>query len=120
MKIQINNLFKTPDKLEEIGEWIELQSPDEKIHLYTAMMMTWNFLAKELDKENDEQNDEIREAIRRIYCMNVSDFIDLMEFNDDNYAIEKFLQVQRNPTMALVDSLDENHSNKLLDWAMRK
>ena len=65
-------------------------------------------------------NNEIREAIRRIYCMTCADFIDLMEFANDDYAMNKFRQVQKNPALALVNYLDEQHSNLLLNWALRR
>ena len=68
----------------------------------------------------DESNEEIREAIRRIYCMGITTWLDLMDFNSEDYSTEKFQQVQRNPAMALVNDLDERHSNLLLDWALRR
>ena len=40
-----SGLFHTPANLKEVQEWIEEHSPQEKLHLYTAMQMTANFYA---------------------------------------------------------------------------
>lgn len=45
IKFGYSGLFHTPSNLKEVQEWIELHSPQEKIHLYTAMQMTANFYA---------------------------------------------------------------------------
>lgn len=62
-------------------------------------------------------NNEIREMFRIIYCMNYSDWNDLMEFNDEAYSIRKFQQVQSDLSMSLVRDLDIKHSNLLINWA---
>jgi hypothetical protein len=40
------NLFHTPENLDELMCWIERHSPEDRAHLYTAAMMTWNLAAK--------------------------------------------------------------------------
>lgn len=51
MKIKENRLFHTPETMKEVVDWIEKHSPSEKVHLYTAAMMTWNYLAKATNSE---------------------------------------------------------------------
>ena len=40
------NLFHTPENLDELMRWIERHSPEDRAHLMTAAMMTWNLAAK--------------------------------------------------------------------------
>jgi len=49
MNIKEETMFRTPDNVEEIQNWIELHNTDEKAHLYVAMMMTWNYLASKVN-----------------------------------------------------------------------
>lgn len=64
MKIGKMGLFATPESVEVIQEWIEAHPPEERIHLYTAMGMTWNFLAElvnradKFGKVSDGQKDQ--------------------------------------------------------------
>ena len=51
--IQPNGLFAQPTDFKEIENWIERHSPEERIHLWTAAMMTWNYLASQVNKENE-------------------------------------------------------------------
>jgi hypothetical protein len=45
-----NKCFHTPESYKEIENWIERHTnADERIHLYTASMMTYNWLIKELE-----------------------------------------------------------------------
>ena len=61
MKIGKMGLFATPESVEVIQEWIEAHPPEDRAHLYTAMGMTWNFLAElvnRADKFGKESSDE--------------------------------------------------------------
>lgn len=40
------NLFHTPENFEELMRWIDRHSPEDRPHLITAAMMTWNLAAK--------------------------------------------------------------------------
>ena len=40
------NLFHTPENLDELMRWIERHSPEDRAHLMTAAMMTWNLASK--------------------------------------------------------------------------
>lgn len=46
-----HNLFHTPKNWDEVERWINRHSPEERIHLLTAAMMTWNLAAKEAEHE---------------------------------------------------------------------
>lgn len=52
MRIQPSGLFHTPESKEEILAWINRHSPEDRAHLMTAMMMTWNYLAAVVNKES--------------------------------------------------------------------
>jgi hypothetical protein len=52
-KLQPVGLFRTPDSFKEIEEWIDGHSKEEKAHLYTAAIMTWN-LACAINKKESE------------------------------------------------------------------
>lgn len=41
-----SNMFHTPESLDELMAWVERHSPEDRAHLYTAVMMTWNLAAK--------------------------------------------------------------------------
>jgi len=51
--IKINGMFRTPDDMGEIQDWIERHNSDDKAHLYTAAMMTFNLFANAIAKEPD-------------------------------------------------------------------
>jgi len=53
VKIEKQNLFATPKSFKEIEDWIELHPQEERAHLYTAAMMTWNFIAEAIEQAND-------------------------------------------------------------------
>ena len=46
MTIQPHGLFNTPESFEVIEEWINSHPAEDRIHLWTAAMMTWNYAAK--------------------------------------------------------------------------
>lgn len=52
VKVKLNkqNLFATPKSFKEIEDWIELHSPEDRAHLYTAAMMTWNYLVEAIEE----------------------------------------------------------------------
>lgn len=50
MRIAKNEMFHTPADMDYVMEWINRHNPDDRPHLITAMMMTWNYLA---DRVND-------------------------------------------------------------------
>ena len=54
VKVKINkqNLFATPKSFKEVEDWIELHPPEDRPHLYTAAMMTWNFIAETIEEAN--------------------------------------------------------------------
>ena len=109
-------------------QWRNKMKDDIMVDIIKANSLTTDEKVKtmlemkhQLEAEKEvTNNDKIRGAIRRIYCMTCADFIDLMDFANDDYAIIKFQQVQKNPALSLVDSLDEQHSDLLLNWALRK
>ena len=49
--IKPHNFFHTPESWDEVERWINRHSPDERIHLLTAAMMTWNLATKTVNKE---------------------------------------------------------------------
>ena len=40
-----HGLFNTPDSFETIEAWINSHSKEDRVHLWTAAMMTWNYAA---------------------------------------------------------------------------
>ncbi len=42
MKIEPIEMFATPKSWKEVERWIEAHAPEERAHLYTAALMTWN------------------------------------------------------------------------------
>ena len=40
-----HGLFNTPDSFETIEAWINSHNKEDRIHLWTAAMMTWNYAA---------------------------------------------------------------------------
>ena len=52
--IKPHNMFHTPESWDEVERWINRHSPDERIHLLTAAMMTWNLAAKTVNKETED------------------------------------------------------------------
>jgi len=53
IKVSKMALFHTPNTVEEIQNWIEGHSAEEKAHLYVVMGMTWNFLADFINKTGE-------------------------------------------------------------------
>ena len=49
-----NNMFHTPESWDEVERWIELHPKEDRIHLYTAALMTWNLAAKTVNKETED------------------------------------------------------------------
>jgi hypothetical protein len=47
--IQPHGLFHTPKEMAEVHAWIEAHPKEDRIHLYTAAYMTWNFLATQIN-----------------------------------------------------------------------
>ena len=59
--IKPNEMFHTPDDFQELQEWINRHSLDERIHLLTAAVMGFNLAAKasaDLVKEIEELCDD--------------------------------------------------------------
>jgi hypothetical protein len=50
VKLEKQNLFATPKSFKEIEDWIELHAPEDRAHLYTASMMTWNYLVEAIEE----------------------------------------------------------------------
>lgn len=44
-----HGLFATPASMDEVHAWIERHPKEDRIHLYTAAYMTWNFLANKIN-----------------------------------------------------------------------
>lgn len=59
LKVAKMALFYTPKNVEEIQNWIEAHPKDERAHLYTAMGMTWNFLAELIERHNELNNKSV-------------------------------------------------------------
>jgi len=55
--VKPNNLFRTPTSFKEIQEWIEKHPAEDRLHLYTAAMMTYNLFASALCAEKDMGGD---------------------------------------------------------------
>lgn len=51
-RIRPVDLFHTPKSWDEIMKWINLHNPEDRPHLITAAMMTWN-LACSLTKPRE-------------------------------------------------------------------
>ena len=41
-----HGLFNTPDSFKDIESWINAHNKEDRIHLWTAAMMTWNYACK--------------------------------------------------------------------------
>jgi len=54
--LEKHGMFNTPDDLAALESWINLHSPEERIHLYTAAYMAWN-LAVEISTNQKEAID---------------------------------------------------------------
>ena len=53
MKIEEQKLFLTPPNWKYVEDWIQLQSPAERLYFYTAAFMTWNLAAKITNEEEE-------------------------------------------------------------------
>jgi len=53
MTIQPHGLFNTPESFEVIEEWINAHPAEERVRLWTAAMMTWNYAAKVIKEAED-------------------------------------------------------------------
>jgi hypothetical protein len=51
MKIATHGLFHTPASMDEIIAWIERFPADTRPALLTAAMMTWNYLATQVNEK---------------------------------------------------------------------
>ena len=49
-----NGFFHTPKNWDEIEDWIESHPKEDRIHLYTAAIMTWNLAAKTINEETTD------------------------------------------------------------------
>ena len=49
----------TPDNVNAITDWIEKHPAAEKVHLYTVMGMTWNFLSDMVEAHNEFGGDAV-------------------------------------------------------------
>lgn len=54
IRIHKAGLFHTPSSMEEIDNWIERHAPEERIHLYTAAYMMYNWFASLIEDESVE------------------------------------------------------------------
>jgi hypothetical protein len=52
--IKPNEMFHTPKSWDEVASWIELHRKEDRVHLYTAALMTWNLAAKTVNKETED------------------------------------------------------------------
>lgn len=50
-------MFATPDDMPALEAWIELHAPGDKLHLYTAAMMSRNLILEALAVELEHEND---------------------------------------------------------------
>ena len=56
MRIKSVELFHTPKNLDELIDWIERHSIEDRAHLWTVAGMTWNLavsIANKEEKDND-------------------------------------------------------------------
>ena len=58
MKIAEMGLVVTPDTWEDVDNWIALHAPEDRIHLYTAAFMAWNYACKVVDMDELDKTDE--------------------------------------------------------------
>ena len=66
-RIGIQQMFHTPEEWTYVTKWIDLHPPEERAHLWTAAMMTWNYLArKTLPPEEFDENDEFWECLSQM------------------------------------------------------
>jgi len=56
MKLEKQHMFATPKSVEDIHAWIELHSPEEKVHLYVLFGMTCNYVLKELEADDKQKS----------------------------------------------------------------
>ena len=54
-QLQPHGLFHTPEDWPELERWINLHTPDERTHLFTAAIMAWNLAAKLTNEVTDEK-----------------------------------------------------------------
>ena len=52
--IKPHNFFHTPESWDEVERWIELHPKEDRIHLLTAAMMTWNLAVKTVNEETTD------------------------------------------------------------------
>ncbi len=58
------DMFATPKNINEVQDWIDKHSPDERAHLYTATMMTWNLMCGYHNDHVDQLQDIVDTATR--------------------------------------------------------
>jgi len=51
--LKAHHLFATPDSFEVIEQWINKHPAEDRIHLWTAAMMTWNYASKLIAEAED-------------------------------------------------------------------
>ena len=47
-------IFSTPEKISVVEDFIAQHPQEQRVSLYTAMGMTWNYIASQISKHNDE------------------------------------------------------------------
>lgn len=60
MKINKHGMFNTPESMDVVNKWIEQHPKEQRLSLYTAAYMTWNYLAGQI-KMGQENNSETKE-----------------------------------------------------------
>ena len=74
-RIEPINLFHTPTNITEVQDWIERHNPDERAHLYTSAMMTYNLMCN----IHNDHTDKLKDIIRML--------LDQLQEYTDNYII---------------------------------
>lgn len=64
LKIQEMGLVATPKSQDDINAWIERHTPEDRLHLYTAAYMMWNFLAAKVNAYEEKQEPVRQQAVK--------------------------------------------------------
>ena len=59
MKIEAQGMFHTPKDFDELFLWIDSHSREDRAHLYTAAMMSWNLAASITSAPDREGEDHV-------------------------------------------------------------
>lgn len=59
LKLQKMEGFYTPSSMKEVQDWVKIHPENERMHLMTAVAMTWNFAADMVDIHNEYGGDSV-------------------------------------------------------------